>query len=149
MVGEIRDKETARIAINASLTGHLVLSTLHTNNASAAFSRLIQMGVPKYLLADAITLIVAQRLVRKLCVDCNGSKCDICNHTGFHGRMLISEHYQPDAATVELIKQEATLGEVEQHFQDIGNKSLLQDGIEQVSKGITTEDNINTIVLSK
>ena len=129
MVGEIRDKETAEIAVNAALTGHLVLSTLHTNSSSAAFARLIQMGVPKYLLADAITLVVAQRLVRKLCDVCHGNKCDSCNQTGFRGRILISEHYVPDSQTVELIKREATLSEFEQHFTEMGNKTLLQDGL--------------------
>lgn len=146
MVGEIRDKETAEIAVNAALTGHLVLSTLHTNSSSAAFARLIQMGVPKYLLADAITLVVAQRLVRKLCEVCHGAKCDSCNQTGFRGRILISEHYVPDAQTVELIKREATLGEFEQHFTELGNITLLQDGLEKVSQGITTEEEIRSIV---
>jgi len=146
MVGEIRDKETAEIAVNAALTGHLVLSTLHTNSAAAAFARLIQMGVPKYLLADAITLVVAQRLVRKLCENCNGAKCEVCNQTGFKGRVLISEHYIPDAQTVELIKREATLSEFEAHFQEMGNKSLLQDGLAKVSTGITTEEEVRSVV---
>lgn len=146
MVGEIRDKETAEIAVNASLTGHMVMSTLHTNSAAAAFARLIQMGVPKYLLADAITLVVAQRLVRRLCESCNGAKCERCNQTGFHGRLLISEHYQPDSQTVELIKREATLGEFEKHFQELGNKSLLQDGLEKVAQSLTTEEEIRSVV---
>ncbi|MEX0594776.1 MAG: ATPase, T2SS/T4P/T4SS family, partial [Patescibacteria group bacterium] len=146
MVGEIRDRETAEIAVNASLTGHMVLSTLHTNSSSAAFARLIQMGVPKYLLADAITLVVAQRLVRKLCDNCHGAKCERCNNTGFHGRILISEHYQPDSQTVELIKREATLSEFDKHFQESGNKSLLQDGLEKVAQGLTTEEEIRSVV---
>ncbi|MEX1051944.1 MAG: GspE/PulE family protein [Patescibacteria group bacterium] len=146
MVGEIRDKETAEIAVNAALTGHLVLSTLHTNSSSAAFARLIQMGVPKYLLADAVTLVVAQRLIRKLCDVCHGSKCDTCNQTGFRGRILISEHYVPDTQTVELIKREATLSEFEQHFTEIGNKTLLQDGLEKVTQGVTTEAEVRSVV---
>lgn len=146
MVGEIRDKETAEIAVDAALTGHLVLSTLHTNSASAAFARLIQMGVPKYLLADAITLVVAQRLIRRLCSNCGGRKCDICNQTGFKGRTLIAEHYVPDEQTVELIKKEATLGEFEKQFTSMGNKSLLADGLDKAASGLTTEEEVrNTI----
>jgi type II secretory ATPase GspE/PulE/Tfp pilus assembly ATPase PilB-like protein len=145
MVGEIRDRETAEIAVNAALTGHLVLSTLHTNSAPAAFVRLIQMGVPKYLLADAITLVVAQRLVRKLCPYCAGAGCDQCNETGFKGRILIAEHYIPDQKTAELIKREATLGEFEQQFTALGNKTLLQDGLEKVSQGLTTEAEVRSV----
>lgn len=145
MVGEIRDKETAEIAVNAALTGHLVLSTLHTNSAAAAFSRLLQMGVPKYLLADAISLVVAQRLVRKICDICRGSGCDACNRTGFKGRILIAEHFKPDAQTVELIKREATLGEFAQYFSSTGNLSLLQDGLEKANRGITTEDEVRSV----
>lgn len=145
MVGEIRDKETAEIAVNAALTGHLVLSTLHTNSAPAAFARLIQMDVPKYLLADAITLVVAQRLVRKLCPYCRGTGCEQCNATGFKGRILIAEHYIPDSQTVELIKREATLGEFEQQFAQSGNLSLLQDGLDKVTKGLTTEAEVRSV----
>lgn len=145
MVGEIRDKETAEIAVNAALTGHLVLSTLHTNSAAAAFSRLLQMGVPKYLLADAISLVVAQRLVRKVCEVCRGQACDACNRTGFKGRVLIAEHFKPDAPTVELIKREATLGEFQQYFVSTGNMSLLQDGLEKAKQGITTEEEVRSV----
>jgi type IV pilus assembly protein PilB len=145
MVGEIRDKETAEIAVNAALTGHLVLSTLHTNSASAAFARLLQMGVPKYLLADAVSLVIAQRLVRRLCDSCRGVGCDICNQTGFKGRFLIAEHYKPDSKTVELIKQEATVGEFEDYFTKTGNKTLLQDGLERVNQGLTTEAEVRSV----
>lgn len=145
MVGEIRDRDTAEIAVNAALTGHLVLSTLHTNSAPAAFARLIQMGVPKYLLADAVTLVVAQRLVRRLCPYCQGAGCQQCNNTGYKGRLLIAEHYQPDQQTVELIKREATLGEFEQHFNSLGNKSLVQDGLEKVAQGLTSEAEVKSV----
>lgn len=145
MVGEIRDQETAEIAVNAALTGHLVLSTLHTNSAAAAFSRLLQMQVPKYLLADAVSLIVAQRLVRKLCEVCRGSGCETCHNTGYHGRILIAEHFAPDLQVVELIKREATLGEFQQYFASTGNTSLLQDGLAKVAQGITTEEEIRSV----
>lgn len=146
MVGEIRDHETADIAVNASLTGHLVLSTLHTNSAAASFSRLIQMGVPKYLLADSVSLVVAQRLVRKLCTNCQGSGCEICHQTGYKGRLLIAEHLLPDANIIELIKREASLSEFQQYFTTIGNKSLLEDGLLKVSQGLTSEAEIRSVV---
>lgn len=145
MVGEIRDQETAEIAVNAALTGHLVLSTLHTNSAAAAFSRLLQMQVPKYLLADAVSLIVAQRLVRKLCDVCRGSGCEACHQTGYRGRILIAEHFAPDQSVVELIKREATLGEFQQYFVSTGQTSLLQDGLAKVASGITTEEEIRSV----
>lgn len=145
MVGEIRDKETAEIAVNAALTGHLVLSTLHTNSAAASFSRLLQMGVPKYLLADAVSLIVAQRLVRKICQNCHGTGCEVCNMTGYKGRTLISEFLFPDLQTVELVKKEATLGEFQQAFIASGNKSLLDDGLVKVSAGVTTEEEVRSV----
>ncbi len=145
MVGEIRDKETAEIAVNAALTGHLVLSTLHTNSAAAAFARLLQMGVPKYLMADAIALVVAQRLVRKVCEVCRGSGCETCNMTGFKGRILISEYLKPDSEIIELIKREASLSEFQKHFAEAGGRSLLQDGLDKVAQGITTEEEVRSV----
>lgn len=146
MVGEIRDKETAEIAVNAALTGHLVLSTLHTNSAAATFARLLQMGVPKYLLADAISLVVAQRLIRRLCTNCGGTGCDVCHQTGYKGRVLIAEYYIPDAQTVELIKKEATVGEFEAQFAALGNVTLQQDGLSKAASGITTEQEVRSVV---
>lgn len=146
MVGEIRDKETAEIAVDAALTGHLVLSTLHTNSAAASFSRLLQMGVPKYLLSDSISLVVAQRLVRKLCDNCGGKGCDVCHQTGYRGRVLIAEHYVPDAKTIELIRREATVSEFETQFAQSGNATLLQDGLNKAAGGITTEQEVRSVV---
>ncbi len=146
MVGEIRDKETAEIAVDAALTGHLVLSTLHTNSAAASFSRLLQMGVPKYLLSDSISLVVAQRLVRKLCTNCNGAGCELCHQTGYRGRVLIAEHYTPDAKTIELIRREATVSEFEAQFAQSGNQTLLQDGLNKAAQGITTEQEVRSVV---
>lgn len=146
MVGEIRDKETAEIGVNAALTGHLVMSTLHTNSAAAAFARLIEMGVAKYLLADAVILVVAQRLVRRLCPVCGGRGCDTCNQTGYKGRMLIAEHYIPDVQTAELIKREATLGEFQQLFANLGYQNMLQDGLNRVAQNQTTEAEVRSVV---
>lgn len=145
MVGEVRDKETGEIAANASITGHLVLSTLHTTNASLAFTRLMQMGVPKYLLADAISLIVAQRLVRKICLNCQGKGCHVCNQTGFKGRILICEHFIPDSKTVDLIRKEAPSSEFQQLFLEEGYQTMLQDGLDKVRQGITTEQEVREV----
>ena len=91
MIGEIRDKDTAQIAVQASLTGHLVLATLHTNDAPSAITRLVDMGVDPTLLASSLNGVLAQRLVRKLCTACKGSGCSHCGHTGYHGRLGIFE----------------------------------------------------------
>ncbi len=124
LVGEIRDKETAEIAINASLTGHLVLSTLHTNNAPGVFARLIEMEVPKYLLADAIILVIAQRLIKKICQDCQGKGCGVCFHTGYKGRTVIAEYLEPDQDFANLIKAGATLREFKELYRQKGYKSI-------------------------
>ena len=109
LVGEIRDKETAEIAINASLTGHLVLTTLHANSAPATFARLIEMGAPGHLLSDAIRLIIAQRLVKRP------------NHKeGEPGRMVQAQFLEPTAEYTELIKQKASIREFEDLFEKLG-----------------------------
>ena len=91
LVGEIRDRETAEIAIQASLTGHLVLSTLHTNDAASAVTRLIDIGVASYQIATAVKGVIAQRLVRRLCADCAGTGCRECGDVGYRGRRAIAE----------------------------------------------------------
>jgi type II secretory ATPase GspE/PulE/Tfp pilus assembly ATPase PilB-like protein len=95
VLGEIRDSETAKIALNAALTGHLVLTTLHTNNAAGAIPRLLEMGIEPFLLAGSINLIVAQRLVRRLCPYCTGKKCLRCRKLGYHGRIAVAEALKP------------------------------------------------------
>jgi type IV pilus assembly protein PilB len=142
LVGEIRDKETAEIAINASLTGHLVLTTLHTNSAPASFARLIEMGVPTYLLADAVSLIVAQRLVKRVCAECNGKGCAKCAGTGKRGRVVISEFLEPSKEFVDLIKNKATMGEFTALHRQLGYKSLADDLETKKQAGIvpSTED---------
>ena len=94
LIGEIRDRETAEIAIQASLTGHLVLSTLHTNDAPSAVTRLIDIGVASYKIATAVKGVLAQRLVRRICATCrgvSGERCGDCGGTGFHGRLALVE----------------------------------------------------------
>lgn len=136
LVGEIRDKETAEIAINASLTGHLVLTTLHTNSAPASFARLIEMGVPTYLLADAISLIIAQRLVRRICANCHGKGCAKCGNTGKKGRVVISEFLEPSNEFAELIKRQGTLGEFAAAYKQLGYKSLENDLQAKIKDGV-------------
>ena len=107
MVGEIRDAETANIALQAAMTGHIVLSTLHTNNAPSALARLVEMGIQPYLLAGSINLIIGQRLVRTIHKDCQGKGCKEDNMTGFRGRTAIVEVLVPGKEIEELIRQKA------------------------------------------
>jgi type IV pilus assembly protein PilB len=140
LVGEIRDKETAEIAINAALTGHLVLTTLHTNSAAATFARLIEMGVPTYLLADAISLIIAQRLVRRICPICGGKGGPECSNTGKRGRVVVAEFLEPSNEFAALIKQKATLGEFADLFKKLGNTSMTDDLQAKQESGIVPAD---------
>ncbi len=116
LVGEIRDKETAEIAINASLTGHLVLTTLHANSAPATFARLIEMGAPAHLLSDAIRLIIAQRLVKR------PNPKD-----GEAGRTVQAQYLEPTAEYAELIKQKASIREYEELFEKLGGRTVSRD----------------------
>jgi len=142
MVGEIRDDETATTAIQAAMTGHLVLTTLHTNNAPTAIPRLLDMGVKPYLLGGSINLIIAQRLVRKICVNCHGKGCDICGKTGYKGRIVIAELLVPTKEIEELIQRKATLREFTEAAKKAGMKSMLEDGMDKVKQGITTEEEV-------
>ena len=147
MVGEIRDTDTAKIALQASLTGHLVLSTLHTNTASGAIPRLLDMGIEPYLLAGSINLIIAQRLVRRICYDCAGKnpKCEICQGSGYKGRVPIVEALLPSTEFNELITRKASIEEFENKAKALGMKTMLADGMEKVSQGITTKEEIDRV----
>jgi general secretion pathway protein E len=165
MVGEIRDLETARIAAQASLTGHLVLSTVHTNSAVATLTRLLDMGLDDYLLASTIRAVLAQRLVRRLCVHCamperDGGQfdalarkvglacahldlkrpvgCAKCRGTGFSGRIALSEFLVVTAAVRELIRRRASEGEVLALATAEGMRPLLADGLIRAADGTTT-----------
>lgn len=142
MVGEIRDLETAEIAIQAAMTGHLVLTTLHTNNATGAYPRLLDMGIKPYLLGGAINLIIAQRLVRKLCQKCGGKGCTECNNTGYHGRMVITELLVPTPEIEILVRKQASLREFQQAAKAAGMISMEEDGMMKVRKGITSREEI-------
>ena len=168
LVGEIRDSETAEISIHAALTGHLVFSTLHTNNASGAITRLIDMGIEPFLVASSMRAIIAQRLVRMICPDCReayradahalkelgmettsdevvlyrGRGCDSCVNMGYRGRTAIFEFLIVDDKIRSLMTREADAATIERAAVEAGMKTLRRDGIEKVLNGVTTVEEI-------
>ena len=166
MIGEIRDEETARIAITASLTGHLVLSTLHTNTAAEALARLIDMGIEPYLLASAVSGVLSQRLVRRLCEHCKmtyrvsetekralhlpsaithlyrTTGCPECLETGFRGRIGIHEFLQYNQEIKELILSRQNSRDIEQQAMVSGMLTVLEDGLLKVAQGATTVEEV-------
>jgi type IV pilus assembly protein PilB len=167
MVGEIRDDDTANIAVQAALTGHLVLSTLHTNDAPGAITRLIDLKVAPYLVSASLVAVLAQRLVRKICPNCKenydpptgikkavkkwigqiptfyrGMGCKKCRNTGYLGRIAIHELFVPNENILDMITQGATLKAIRAAAVEIGMVPLHVDGIEKVKAGITTIDEI-------
>ena len=171
MVGEIRDLETADIAIEASLTGHLVLSTLHTNNAPSAVTRLIDMGVEPFLISASVIGVLAQRLVRRICQNCreeytpprdlmlgfgwdpdnppdpeqkfyHGRGCEQCGHTGFRGRVGIFELFEMNGELAELIVRRAPLSEIDEAARANGMKTLREDGFAKICNGTTTVEEL-------
>jgi type II secretory ATPase GspE/PulE/Tfp pilus assembly ATPase PilB-like protein len=138
MVGEIRDTETARVAIHTALTGHLVLSTLHTNSALESIPRLVDMGVDHYLLASTLKLLVAQRLVRALCRTCVGEGCDVCRYTGYSGRSVIAEVCEIDSEMQQLISRKENVSSYLAHARSRGFQPIQEDGREKIEWGITT-----------
>ncbi|HEX3072195.1 MAG TPA: GspE/PulE family protein, partial [Ignavibacteriales bacterium] len=160
MVGEIRDKETAEIAIRASLTGHLVFSTLHTNDSVSAITRLIDMGIEPFLVAASVKMIIAQRLVRKLCA-CkikNGKDylqnllktensykkngCAKCGGTGYKGRTALYEVLKINEELTELITSGAPLGQIKAKAKEGGFISLRDIGVEKINSGITDHEEV-------
>ena len=168
LVGEIRDQETAEIAVNAALTGHLLLSTFHSNDAASAIPRLLNIGIEPFLLSSTLELIVAQRLVRKICPKCRytaadteagvkkllpealqktspqptaiykGKGCDVCNHTGYHGRTALFELIKVTAEMHDLILKSPSTREIWGLAKKQGSRSLFEDGIRKVENGVTT-----------
>ena len=138
MIGEIRDKETAQIAIQASLTGHLVLATLHTNDAISAVTRLTDMDVEPFLLSSSLLGVLAQRLVRKICSACQGSGCATCGHTGYQGRTGIFELLSVDDALRERIHNRAAESELLSAAKRQGMTLMREDGERLVAQGITS-----------
>ncbi len=164
MVGEVRDLETAQICVRAALTGHFVLSTLHTNDASSAISRLMDIGVEPYLITPSLVLVLAQRLARKLCPKCKEPEepnpdrmggvriksdliykahgCEECNHSGYKGRVVISEAMLIDDTIREMISRRATYAEILDAARKGGMDTLFEDGIKKVEAGVTTFDEV-------
>ncbi|MDH4450268.1 MAG: ATPase, T2SS/T4P/T4SS family [Rhodoferax sp.] len=146
MIGEIRDFETAQIAIQASLTGHLVLATLHTNDAASAVTRLIDMGVEPFLLSSSLRGVLAQRLVRKTCTACAGQGCDTCAHTGYQGRTGVFELLVADDTISELIHHNAAEADIRAAALRQGMVPLRTDGERLVSAGLTSREELLRVV---
>lgn len=146
MVGEIRDAETARIAIQSSMTGHLVFSTLHTNDAVSAVTRLIDLGIEPYLVGAALSAILAQRLVRTLHAQCQGRGCTDCMATGFRGRTGLFELLVIDEQIRELVATNAPLARLREMARQGGMRTLQEDGARLVAAGRTTVDEVRRVV---
>jgi general secretion pathway protein E len=142
MIGEIRDHETAQIAVQASLTGHLVLATLHTNDAVSAVTRLTDMGIEPFLLSSSLLGVLAQRLVRKTCTACQGSGCAACGHTGYQGRTGIFELLSVDETLRGLIHNRASEIDLHRQAQRNGLGSLREDGERLVALGLTSREEL-------
>jgi general secretion pathway protein E len=147
MIGEIRDLETAQIAVQASLTGHLVLATLHTNDAAAAVTRLLDMGIEPFLLSSSLLGVMAQRLVRKLCEHCKQPDgpywkavgCEKCGHTGYHGRVGVYELLETNDQIRAQIHNRASEAEIRMSAQASGMKTMREDGERFLLDGTTTQ----------
>lgn len=175
MIGEIRDAETANIAINASLTGHLVFSTLHTNDAPSAVARLADIGIKRFLIASAVRAVLAQRLVRKLCPSCKvempltdkelralrldasrmmdstiygPAGCEKCRKKGYRGRMGIFEIFEIDDEVRHLINAELSSSQLRKRAREMGMRSMREDGIRKVLAGLTTAQEVLHVTMS-
>lgn len=171
MIGEIRDTETAQMATRASLTGHLVFSTLHTNSAIESIDRLKDMGIEPYLITSSLEGIVAQRLVRRVCRDCGhtrdvtateqavllkygfhsaqvhaGAGCPACNHTGYRGRIALHEVFELDEEAKQLILAGAASNEILQNAMKKGYEPLVHDGLQKALNGLTTIEEVIRVV---
>jgi type II secretory ATPase GspE/PulE/Tfp pilus assembly ATPase PilB-like protein len=175
MIGEIRDSETASIAVNASLTGHLVLSTLHTNDAPSAIARLVDIGVKPFLVSSSVRAIVAQRLVRRLCPHCKLPSelsdyelqtlqidpgqirqasvmrpvgCERCRGRGYRGRMGIFEMFIIDDEVRNMVNNNASTIALRQRARELGMRTLREDGVRKVLAGMTTAEEVISTTMS-
>ena len=146
MIGEMRDQETAEIAVQAAMTGHLVFSTLHTNDAVSAVPRLLDLGIPDYLVAATVEGVLAQRLVRRICADCGGAGCLACRGSGFRGRIGLFELLTVDDGTRDAITSRASRSRLRELATQSGFVSMRDDGREKVSKGLTTSEEVTRVV---
>jgi type II secretory ATPase GspE/PulE/Tfp pilus assembly ATPase PilB-like protein len=172
MVGEIRDRETATMAIQSSLTGHLVFSTLHTNDAASAVTRLLDLGIEPYLVASSVVGVMAQRLVRRICDQCaapftpgaaelawlgvgaavaggmrKGKGCSACRCTGYRGRVGTFELLTMDERVRKLIQNRATAAEIKEAGVVQGMRTLRDDGVEKVLAGVTTTSEVERVTM--
>jgi type IV pilus assembly protein PilB len=175
MIGEIRDFETAEIAIKAALTGHMVLSTLHTNDAPATINRLLNMGIEPFLVASAVNLITAQRLARRVCAECKqpevipvqalidagvspgeassfvcmrGKGCSVCNNTGYKGRVGFYQVMPMREEIKELILNGANTAEIKRESMRIGIKTMRQSGLTKLKEGVTSFEEVLRVTVS-
>ncbi len=146
MVGEIRDEETARIAVQASLTGHLVLSTLHTNDAVSAVARLLDLGVEPFLVSSSLSAVLAQRLVRRKHLPCDGRGCEACLNTGYSGRIGVFEFLTISESIRELIAARAPTSQILMSAKIDGMRTLLEEGQRITSQGLTTSHEIARVI---
>jgi len=172
MVGEVRDLETADMAVKASLTGHLVFSTLHTNDASGTITRIVNLGVPSFLLASCGLTVLAQRLIRKICPSCSekfipddsvlnalnlpgdeareffhGAGCDACSGTGYKGRMSVMEILTVNDEIERLILEKRPVGEIKRAAVANGMISLRDDAVSKLFQGLTTPEEVLRVTL--
>ncbi len=171
MIGEIRDLETAEIAVQSALTGHLVFSTLHTNDAPTAVTRLVDMGLEPFLVASTVEGLMAQRLVRRICKSCKkelkasdsevasllpadiktvwkGSGCDDCRGTGYRGRQGVFELLVVDDEMREMILKREAANRLKKYAIDHGMQTLRDDGWDRVRAGVTTAEEVLRITKS-
>lgn len=160
MVGEVRDRETAEIAVQTAMTGHLVLSTLHTNDAAGGAARLIDMGIDPYLITSTVQAFIAQRLVRTLCSNCretleqadgrmtyHGRGCTQCNQCGYRGRIAICEFLPLAEEISTLILGRASAHQIREKANSLGMTTLREDGLLKVEQGLTTEEELLRVTL--
>jgi len=155
MIGEIRDAETAKIVIEAGLTGHLLMSTMHSGTPAGAFLRLLEMGIEPYQVTSSVSAVLNQRLVRELCQKCKkkdeqsglyeSAGCDACFGTGFKGRVLIAEMVQLDGQLRKAILAKADIEELEALLMSRGHTNILADGQRLISDGVTTQQEIDKV----
>ncbi|MBY0309411.1 MAG: GspE/PulE family protein, partial [Phycisphaerales bacterium] len=160
LVGEIRDNETAQLAVQASLTGHLVLATLHTNDAPSAIARMLDIGIEPYLLTSTLLAAIAQRLVRRVCRDCKGSgidpvhtdrsgqphRCERCLGTGYYGRVGVFEIMRMTEELREMAGRRANAIEIDRAAKASGFKTMADDAREKVTRGLTTAAEIERVL---
>jgi type II secretory ATPase GspE/PulE/Tfp pilus assembly ATPase PilB-like protein len=174
MVGEIRDKETAEIAIQAALTGHLVLSTLHTNDACGAVTRLLDMGIEPFMISSAVIGVMGQRLIRTICPECKtpyfpssavskqlgldhqkniklfkGKGCEDCYDSGFKGRMGIYELLSVDQDLQRLILQRPSSEQLTNFITQHNIKTVRDEGLDKIKEGFTTIEEVNRAIFTE